>query len=58
MTEWLITHTVIKATEKKIICFIHKKIFINYKASWEILLNNDINLISAAIKHYVSQLNA
>ena len=58
MTEWLITHTVVKATEKKITHFIHEKIFINYEVLWEILSNNNINLILAVIKHYVNQLNA
>ena len=57
MTEWLITHTVVKAMKKKITHFIHKKIFINYEALLKILSDNSINLISAAIKHYVNQLN-
>ena len=56
-TEWSIAHTIAKAMKKKIIHFIHKKIFINYEVLWEILLNNNINLISAVIRHYVSQLN-
>ena len=43
---------------KKITHFIHKKVFINYEVLWEILLNNNINLILIAIKYYVIQLNA
>ena len=42
---------------KKIIHFIHEKIFINYEVLWKILLNYNINLISAAVRHYVNQLN-
>ena len=58
VTEWLIAYTVAEATKKKITHFIHKKIFINYEVLQKILLNNNINLISAVVKHYINQLNA
>ena len=57
VTRWLIACAVVKAIKKKIIHFIHEKIFINYEVLQKILSNNNINLISAAVKHYISQLN-
>lgn len=57
-TGWPIARAVAEAMEEEIARFIHEEIFINYGAPREILSDNGINLVSAAVRHYVSQLNA
>ena len=47
-----------EVTEKTIAEFLHEKIFMNFNTLQELLSDNEANLLSGAVRHYVQKLNA
>ena len=50
---WPITWVVPKATDEVIVKFIYEEIFINFGVPREILLDNEVNLLVMAVKHFL-----